>query len=83
MNSPQRTDWSGQAVDLGERWRVRRQGCDAAREAVCRLFSHPLGWELRVEVDAQLVRSEVCRSEAQVTQVSEGWKSAMIDRGWA
>jgi hypothetical protein len=83
VDTPQRAGWTGRAVNLGEQWRLRRQGCEGAREAVCRLFSHPLGWELRVEINAQLVRTEVCQSEARVAGTSGGWKAAMIDRGWA
>jgi hypothetical protein len=82
MHTPQRTEWPGEAADLGEAWRLRRQACGGAREAVCRVFSHPLGWELRLEVNAQLVRSEVCRSDAEVAATSDAWRRAMIDRGW-
>jgi hypothetical protein len=55
-----------------------------SRQAVCELWSHQLGWELRLVVDGgDFRRSEVCRSQDEVLDVTEQWKAAMVGRGWA
>lgn len=46
-------------------------------------MSHQLGWELRLEIDGDLRRSEVCRSADEVLTVSEHWKAAMCEKGWS
>ena len=53
-----------------------------AREAVCRLFFHQLGWEQRGEVGSELRRSQVCRTEPEAFETYETWKAAMIGNGW-
>ena len=42
---PQRENWNGDTVDLGDAW-VLRKGEQVAR---CSLVTHPLVWELRVD----------------------------------
>lgn len=46
-------------------------------------MTHPLGWELRLEVAGSLHRSQVCRSQDEALDTSEQWKTAMIEKGWA
>ena len=82
MDVLQRPFWNGTPVDLGETWRLRKSDCDGQREAVCRLFSHQLGWELRVEVGSELRRSQVCKTEAEVFETYETWKAVMLEKGW-
>ena len=56
---------------------------NGAREAVCRLFSHQFGWQLRLEVNCGLFsRSQVCRFEGEVFNTFEPWKAAMIEKRW-
>jgi len=48
------------------------------------LWSHQLGWELRLVVDGDdFRRSQVCRSQDEVLDVTEQWQAAMVGRGWA
>ena len=63
---------------LGEVWALRK----GAWTLRCGLSTHPLGWELRLEVGANLTRSEVCKTEARVFDVSEAWKLEATGRGW-
>jgi hypothetical protein len=54
-----------------------------ARQAVCELWSHQLGWELRLVIDGgELTRSQVCRSNDEILDMQEQWKAAMIGKGW-
>jgi hypothetical protein len=70
--------WNGCPEDLGERWTLRKR----THVAVCRLWSHEFGWELRLEV-GELFRTHVCRSTHEIFDIQEAWKAAMIEKGWA
>jgi hypothetical protein len=52
------------------------------RNALCKLWTHALGWEVRLETDGDLQRSEVSRSQDDVLTAGEMWKGAMKGRGW-
>jgi hypothetical protein len=78
----QRSEWDGEPKNLGETFRVHKQKCGQQIEAACRLVTHALGWELRLEVVGSLQRSEVCRTQDEVLDTSEQWKAAMIEKGW-
>jgi hypothetical protein len=51
-------------------------------EATCRVTTHVLGWELRLEIAGSLHRSQVCRTHDEVVHLSEHWKAALADKGW-
>lgn len=73
----QRQLWDGVPRDLGEWWTLRKSG----HEAICRMFAHPLGWELRLEVDREMSRTAVCRSHDEVFNTEEDWKKAWQAKG--
>jgi hypothetical protein len=52
------------------------------REAVCAMFSHQFGWELRLTIDGELIQSQVCRSQEEVLNTWETWLAAMKEKGW-
>jgi hypothetical protein len=78
----QRPDWHGTPVDLADCWRLGKSDGCRAKQAVCRLFNHRFGWELRLEINGEFVRSEVCRDQEAVLSTFETWKAAMIEKGW-
>jgi hypothetical protein len=45
-------------------------------------MSHQFGWEVILDVNGELQRSQVCRSQDEVLTTSEQWKAAMIENGW-
>jgi hypothetical protein len=50
--------------------------------AICVLYNHPFGWELRATIDDELVRSEVFReSDPTITAPLEWW-AAFLAKGW-
>ena len=51
--------------------------------AVCKLWTHALGWEVRLEINGDLQRSEVFRSQDDVLTAGEMWKAAMVEKGWS
>ena len=80
----QREHWSGHPAPLGTGWTLHKSVCGKAREAVCELWSHQFGWELRLVIDGGILqRSHVCRSTEEVLDTEEQWKAAMAGKGWA
>ena len=70
MDLKLRTEGAGPAgAKLGEAFRLY-QGW---REAVCELWSHSAGWELRVRIDGEVVRTAVCRSRNHMHRLVEFW----------
>jgi hypothetical protein len=76
----QRPDWHGTAIQLGDLFRLTKN----RREARAGLFTHQLGWEVRLLVGSQLdvVQTQVCRDQQEVLRTGEDWKAAMIEKGW-
>lgn len=73
---------SGTPLYIGDLFRLQEARHSAVLEASCRLLSHPLGWELQLEVAGSLQRSQVCRSQDEVLITSDQWKAAMLQSGW-
>jgi hypothetical protein len=76
----QRYDWHGSPVELGELFILKKN----RRQAVCKLRSHQFGWELHLLIGAQadIVQTQVCRTQDDVLTTGEQWKAAMIEKGW-
>ncbi len=82
MSVPIREHWNG-PVDLGEGFRLRKERAGRQLEAICWLRTHVLGWELVLNVNGNLQRSEVCRSQDELLDLTEQWKRTLESRGWA
>jgi hypothetical protein len=51
--------------------------------AVCELWSHEFGWELRLMIDGHgLQMSSVVRSDAEMVATVDQWRAAMLEKGW-
>ena len=59
-------------------WSLTKRGTVAR----CVLWTHQLGWELRVD-SGDLSLTQVCRSDREIEDISGGWKEAMIEKGWS
>ena len=48
------------------------------------IFTHSLGWEVRlvIGVQAEVVQTQVCRTQEEVFATGEQWKIAMCEKGW-
>jgi hypothetical protein len=54
------------------------------RAAICELWSHALGFELRLMVSGDsMPRTQVCRSQEELITFQESWRQALEDQGWA
>jgi hypothetical protein len=70
--------WSGTPVEQAILFRLT----DGDLLAVCRLFNHSAGWELRLEVNGVLAHAWPCASPTEVCEFEDRWKSEMIEDGW-
>ena len=78
----QRAHWNGQPTRLGDLFRVHKMRGDKRLDAACELWTHALGWEVRLEINGDLQRSEVFRCQDDVLTAAETWKVAMGEKGW-
>lgn len=74
----QRAVWDGAPKVLARWWTVRKGN----RSAECFLYSHQLGWELRLVGVDDLPRTQVCRRQDEVLDTQEQWKHALHEKGW-
>ena len=76
----QRPDWHGTLIELGDLFRLHKN----RREARAALFTHQLGWEVRLLAGSQLevVQTQVCRDQQEVLATGERGKEAMAEKGW-
>jgi len=79
----QREHWNGRPTLLGDLVRVTKRRGDKTLDATARLWTHAVGWEVRLEINGDLQRSEVFRSQDDVLTAGETWKAAMVEKGWA
>lgn len=78
MNTtPQREFWNGQPSALQTLWTLSKRN----RDARLVLYTHQLGWELRIE-SGDVLMTQVCRSDREIEDVSGEWKAAMLEKGW-
>jgi hypothetical protein len=76
----QRQNWHGTPIQLGELFILHKN----RREAKAVIFTHSLGWEVRlmIGVQAEVVQTQVCRTQEAVFTTGEEWKIAMGEKGW-
>lgn len=70
--------WDGSPREQALVWQLTKR----RRSARCGLWSHPLGWELRVTVDGELVRSQAYRVAEDVLADSQQWRRQFAEKGW-
>ena len=83
MGTLQRAAWDGHPMSLGHAFEMRKAKGHRQLHTVCSLSSHLFGFELRLEVNGLLSRSQVCRSTDEVLDTSAQWRVAMLAAaGW-
>ena len=73
----QRAVWNGKPEQVGIAWTLKKRN----HTVECVVFSHQFGWELRLQ-SGELFRTQVCRSDREIEDVSAAWKAAMVEKGW-
>jgi hypothetical protein len=82
LDALQRHNWNGEPTELGLLFSVHTERGEKSLAAVCRLLSHRLGWEMRLEVNGDLQRSQVCRLQDEVLTTSDRWRDDLVENGW-
>jgi hypothetical protein len=75
---PQRAEWDHPSIKISELFQLQKD----TKRAVCELWKHPFGWELRLEAAGELLQTQVCRSQTEWVDLFEQWKAAMLEKGW-
>jgi hypothetical protein len=78
-HTPQRFAWSGTPERLSPVWTLTKD----RRAAICELWSHQFGFELRLMISGDdLPRTHVCRDQQEFIAVDEAWRKALEEQGW-
>lgn len=70
--------WTGTPKEAAEVWQLKK----GQRIARCSLWSHPLGGEVRLEVDQLWCRGETHREELALLDTALEWKRQFEGKGW-
>jgi hypothetical protein len=64
-------------------FRLTKPNGDHPISAVCEVWSHPDGWELRMVIDGHgLLLATVEASVPKMLARVEKWRAAMLEKGW-
>jgi hypothetical protein len=78
------SSWNGDPERLPDGFTVTKPKSDHVLTAVCEVWTHEMGWELRRQVDGQgLLMSSLTRSGAEMLTRVEEWHRAMLEKGWS
>jgi hypothetical protein len=73
-------DWrTGQPKHLADLWAVTK----GTHRATCVLVGHPMGAELRVEIDGDLRQSEAFRDSTKAVAAAQDWRKRFEEKGWS
>jgi hypothetical protein len=73
-----RYDYYRGSKPLGDRWTLKR----GALTLRCALATHRLGWELRLTSGASFSRTQICKTEADVSTTADAWREEALKQGW-
>jgi hypothetical protein len=80
----QRGIWNGPPERLSDAFRLTKQKSDSTLSAVCEVWSHEFGWELRLMIDGHgLQKSSVARSASEMNETADQWRTTMLAEGWS
>jgi hypothetical protein len=68
-------EWDGQARHFADVWTLTKGG----RVAVCCLWTHPYGLEVRLDVDGELLRSEAGPDSLKLVLLAMDWKDEFME----
>jgi hypothetical protein len=75
---PQREHFGGAEL-LSPAWTLHK----ARKSAVCTVWSHQFGFELRLAIDGDsLPRTQVCSSQEDLVRLLDDWRTALEATGW-
>jgi hypothetical protein len=71
-------EWRGQPVKISDFWTLTK----GTRQAVCVLWNHPIGAEIRCDVDGEMVQTKASRDLGELLNASDEWRKAFEAKGW-
>ena len=83
MNILQRDMWRGEPMKQANCIWLRKTVAGRELDAIGELWLIQLGWDIRLFVDGQFVRSQVCRTQDEVFDTIDEWQAALRQKGWA
>jgi hypothetical protein len=72
------TSRTNRSHDVGTLWTVRR----ATLAARCALIAWSGGWEVRLLIDGQILKTERCARGDGAFALAARWKRRMLEQGW-
>ena len=78
MHGSERAARTAQPRLIAAAWRMRQ----GARAVECHVWSHDLGWDLRLLRDGELVQSQIARTLEDLVEVCGEWRREMTAQGW-
>jgi hypothetical protein len=72
-------EYRGTPVHIGDMWTLKI----GLRKATCVLVSHPLGAEMRCDVDGEMFGTQVGRNLNELLDASDRWRKAFTEKGWS
>ena len=70
--------WRRYSERVGLWWRLTK----GSRAVSCFIWTHPLGGELRCEVDGEMFGTRASRSLKDLLDASREWRTAFEAKGW-
>jgi hypothetical protein len=70
--------WEGVVQQCGLLWELKK----GTHLAVCALYTHPYGGEVRIDVDGELLRSHAGRNGIELVDLGLEWKQQFSEKGW-
>ena len=71
--------WRGYSERVGQWWRLTK----GSRAVTCDIWTHPLGGELRCDVDGEMFRTRAGRQLQDLFDANDEWRKAFEAKGWA
>jgi hypothetical protein len=76
-------EWSGDPIKCGDLFTLRNTTILGEHLAVCQLWTHRLGLELKLLIDDALSRFQICRTEEGCWESAGAWRLEMQGKGWS
>jgi hypothetical protein len=70
--------WRGYSERVGQWWKLTK----GSRAVVCDIYTHPLGGELRCDVDGEMFGTRASRNLNDLLDASDAWRKAFEAKGW-
>jgi hypothetical protein len=83
VTRPTVREWSGEPIKCGDLFTLRSTTVLGEHVAVCQLWTHRLGLELRLLIDDALSRFQICRTDEACWESAGAWRVEMIGKGWS